>query len=107
MFKILIINFLKYKFDACADKEDPLDHINELFKNAMPNTKYFDLNFFGNIRNEESLEVTVSTQSKKEFKRSQKRPLEELVVPVEVYLVAFCFHHTSKKAGLWHNYLHI
>lgn len=95
MFKILInifiITFLKHKFDACADKEDPLDHINTLFKNAMKNTNYFDLNFFGNIRNDESLELTVSTQSKKEMKRSQKRPLEELVVPLQVYLIVFFF----------------
>lgn len=73
----------------------------------MKNTNYFDLNFFGNIRNDESLELTVSTQSKKEMKRSQKRPLEELVVPLQVYLIVFFFHHIGKKAGLWRNYLHI
>lgn len=72
---------------ACADKEDKLGHMNSLFSNVMKNTNYFGLNFFGNLKIEESTDLATSIQCKKQIKRSVKRPLEEQVVPVEVYTV--------------------
>lgn len=80
---ILFIFIFKLKFEACAGRENPLDHINTLFKDVFKNTDYFNLNFLGNIKSEET---DVLTQSKKEYiRKSQKRPLEEQVVPDEVY----------------------
>jgi len=58
-----------------------------LFKGAFKNVHYFNLSFYGNIKSEEAVETQVLTQSKKEYRKSQKRPLEEQVVPVEVYRI--------------------
>ncbi|XP_015363471.1 PREDICTED: non-structural maintenance of chromosomes element 4 homolog A-like [Diuraphis noxia] len=69
---------------ACANKKDPLTHINTLFNGAFKNIHYFNLSFYGNIKSEEPLEAQVLTQSKKEYRRSQKRTLDDLVIPDEV-----------------------
>lgn len=53
----------------------------------MKNTNYFGLNFFGNLKIEENTDLAASTQCKKQIRKSVKRPLEEQVVPVEVYIV--------------------
>nr|BAH72406.1 ACYPI005902 [Acyrthosiphon pisum] len=58
--------------------------MNTLFKGAFKNIHYFNLSFYGNIKSEEAVETQVVTQLKKEYRRSQKRPLEDLVVPDEV-----------------------
>lgn len=70
--------------EACVHKKDPLGHMNTLFKGAFKNIHYFNLSFYGNIKSEETVETQVSTQSKKEYRKSQKRHLEDLVVPDEV-----------------------
>lgn len=70
--------------EVCVNKNDPLAHINTLFKGAFKNIHYFNLSFYGNLKPEESVEDQVLTQSKKEYRRSQKRQLEDLVVPDEV-----------------------
>ncbi|XP_025209001.1 EP300-interacting inhibitor of differentiation 3-like [Melanaphis sacchari] len=70
--------------EACDDKEDPLSHIDTIFNGAFKNINCFNLNFYGNIKSEESAETQVITQSRKEYRKSQKRPLEDQVVPVEV-----------------------
>lgn len=51
----------------------------------MKNTNCFHLNFYGNIQSTDMDDSNIFTQSKREYKKSQKRQLEELVVPVEVY----------------------
>jgi len=61
--------------------------MNTLFKGAFKNIHYFNLSFYGNIKSEEDVETQVLTQSKKEYRKSQKRPLEDLVVPDEVYRI--------------------
>jgi len=63
--------------------------MNTLFKGAFKNIHYFNLSFYGNIKSEETVETQVSTQSKKEYRKSQKRHLEDLVVPDEVYILLF------------------
>ncbi|XP_026813567.1 non-structural maintenance of chromosome element 4-like [Rhopalosiphum maidis] len=70
--------------ESCADKEDPLSHINTLFNDAFKNINYFNLSFYGTIKSEEPAETQVLTQTKKDYRKSQKRPLEEQVVPDEV-----------------------
>ncbi|CAH1710984.1 uncharacterized protein LOC114127096 [Aphis gossypii] len=70
--------------EACTDKEDPLSHLNTLFNGAFKNINYFKLSFYGNIKWEEPAETQVLSQAKKEFRRSQKRPLEDQVIPDEV-----------------------
>ncbi|XP_060867602.1 uncharacterized protein LOC132942908 [Metopolophium dirhodum] len=70
--------------EACVHKKDPLGHMNTLFKGAFKNIHYFNLSFYGNIKSEEAVETQVLTQSKKEYRKSQKRPLDDLVVPDEV-----------------------
>ncbi|CAI6350426.1 unnamed protein product [Macrosiphum euphorbiae] len=69
---------------ACVREKDPLGHMDTLFRGAFKNIHYFNLSFYGNIKSEEAVETQVLTQSKKEYRKSQKRPLEEQVVPVEV-----------------------
>lgn len=58
--------------------------MNTLFKGVLKNTNCFDLNFYGNIQSTDIGETSVLTQNKREYKKTQKRPLEELVVPDEV-----------------------
>jgi hypothetical protein len=55
------------------------------------NTNNFCLSFYGNIALETSTDSTVITQTKKEHKRSQKRRLEEQIVPDEVILNCMIF----------------
>lgn len=59
--------------------------MNTLFDGAFKNIHYFNLSFYGNIKSEEAFETQVSTQSKKEYRKSQKRQLADLVIPDEVY----------------------
>lgn len=54
-----------------------------LFKDCFMNTNNLCLSFYGNISETISNPI-VSSQMKREYKRSQKRQLEELVVPDEV-----------------------
>jgi len=61
--------------------------MNTLFNGAFKNIQYFNLSFYGNIKSEETVETQVSTQSKKEYRKSQKRQLADLVVPDEVYRI--------------------
>lgn len=61
-----------------------MDHINTLFSGVMKNTNYFNLNFYGNVQPNEYEDSSTLTQCKKEKQKSQKRQLEELVVPDEV-----------------------
>lgn len=81
------INFVfKIKFAKCDGKEDPLSHLNTLFKGVIKNSDYLNLNFYGNFKSEDVEKKVELTQPKKETRRSQKHPLEELVVPDEVII---------------------
>ncbi|XP_025424041.1 EP300-interacting inhibitor of differentiation 3-like [Sipha flava] len=80
-----INSYIDKILDACTDKDDPLDSMNTLFEDCFMNTNNFCLSFYGNIALETSTDSTVITQTKKEHKRSQKRRLEEQIVPDEVY----------------------
>lgn len=65
--------------------------MNTLFKDCFMNTDNFCLSFYGNIATETSIDSAVLNQTKKEYKRSQKRQLEEQVVPDEVILNCMIF----------------
>lgn len=62
-----------------------MDHINTLFNGVLKNTEHFDVNFYGNIQSDDSDNTSLVTQNKKEYKKSQKFQLAELVVPDKVY----------------------
>lgn len=71
---------------ACDGEANPLKHIDVLFKGVLKNTDCCNLNFYGNIHSFDVDDTSILTQNKREYKKSQKRQLEELVVPNEVYI---------------------
>lgn len=84
-----------------------MGHINTLFKGAFKNIHYFNLSFYGNIKAEEAVEAQVSTQLKKEYRKSQKRPLEDLVIPDEVHRILlkiifiYCIYNIYNINFVW------
>lgn len=70
--------------EVCVNKEDPLGYIDTLFNGVFKNTEYFKLSFYGNIKPEKSTETQVFSQTKREYRKSQKRQLEDQVTPDEV-----------------------
>jgi len=78
-----IDSFFDKIYEACAGKENPFEHINTMFDGVLKNDNNFNLNFFGNIKSNSTYEIA-SKQGRKEYKKSEKRPLEDQVVPIEV-----------------------
>ncbi|XP_050542072.1 uncharacterized protein LOC126905937 isoform X2 [Daktulosphaira vitifoliae] len=77
-----INTFIDKIIESCSGKEDPLVHIDNLFKGVVKNINYFDLHVYGNIKIEENeSQPMTETQVKREIRRSQKRQLEAQVTP--------------------------
>ncbi|XP_050423106.1 uncharacterized protein LOC126834922 isoform X2 [Adelges cooleyi] len=83
--KFDIDTFIDKIIESCAGKENPLLHVDYLFRDVVKNTRYFDLSVYGNIKADENETRPITlTQAKKDIRRSQKRQLEAQVTPDEV-----------------------